>query len=284
MAVVATATYSVISSIAFKPTVTEGEFPFSITYELDGERVTIEDIYKVHYVRNAGYADTKSRVYAGELKSSGEDDTLYTLKKDENGRIELWTHFYADYLMGDPDGDYFDDEPFEPRIYYYDSEETEYYDEETLAAQGVKLISFEYPTPIENSFVFSHISYFSGAVVLPTLLISLLALVAIIIFVRKEKELKYKAVDIVSIVLNFVIGFTLVPFVTILGVFIDIEGGGPELYYQVTYFIPTVVTLCIAASIALRRKGYGKSSFIAQFIGPVIFVLYLLVFYVGGLA
>ena len=190
VAIFATVVYSVISSIAFKPTVTEGEFPFSITYELDGERVTIEDVYKVHYVRNDGYADTKSRVYAGELKSSGEDDTLYTLKKDENTRVELWTRFYADYLMGDTEYDYFDDEPFEPRIYYYDAQETEYQDEETLAAQGVKLISFEYPTPIENSFVFSHISHFSGAVVLPTLLISLLALIATIIFVKKEKELK----------------------------------------------------------------------------------------------
>ena len=91
---------------------------------------------------------------------------------------------------------------FEPRIYYYDAQETEYCDEETLAAQGVKLISFEYPTPIENSFVFSHISYFSGAVVLPTLFIALLALIATIIFVKKDKELQYKSVDIVSIVLN----------------------------------------------------------------------------------
>ena len=283
VAILATVVYSVVSSIAFKPTVTEGEFPFSITYELDGERVTIEDVYKAHYVKNDGYADTKSRIYAGELKSSGEDDTLYTLKKDENTRVELWTRFYADYLMGDPEYDYFDDETFEPKIYYYDENEIEYYDEETLAAQGVKLISFEYPTPIENSFVFSHISHFSGAVVLPTLLISLLALIAIIIFVKKEKELEYKAVDIVSIILNFVIGFTLIPFVTILGVFIDIEGGGPELYYQIMYFVPAVSILCIAASVALRRKGYGKSSLITQFIGPAIFVLYLLIFYVGGL-
>ncbi|MEE1047499.1 MAG: hypothetical protein U0M60_08760, partial [Clostridia bacterium] len=239
-------------------------------------------VYKVYYVRNDGYADTKSRVYAGELKSSGEDDTLYTLKKDENTRIELWTHFYTDYLMGDSEYDYFDDEPFEPKIYYYDENETEYHDEETLAAQGVKLISFEYPTPIENSFVFSHISYFSGAVVLPTLLIALLALIATIIFVRKE--LKYKAIDIFSVVLNFVIGFTLIPFVTVAAALIDINGGGPELSRQILYFVPAFSVLCIAVSVALRRKGYGKSSLIAQFVGPVIFALYLIVFYVGGLA
>ena len=284
VAILATVVYSIISSIAFKPAITEGEFPFSITYELDGERVTIEDVYKVHYVRNDGYADTKSRVYAGELKSSGEDDTLYTLKKDENTRVELWTHFYADYLMGDTEYDYFDDEPFEPRIYYYDAQETEYHDEETLAAQGVKLISFKYPTPIENSFVFSHISHFSGAVVLPTLLISLLALIATIIFVRKEKELKYKAVDIISIIFNWIIGILYLGFITILALFIDIEGGGPELYYQIMYFIPAISVLCLAASVALRRKGYRKSSLITEFIGPIIFAVYLLIFYEGGLA
>ena len=283
VAILAIVVYSFISSIAFKPAVTEGEFPFSITYELDGERFTIEDVYKVNYVRNDGYADTKSRVYVGETGDSGENKTLYTLKKDENTRVELWTHFYADYLMGDPEYDYFDDEAFEPKIYYYDSQETEYHDEETLAAQGVKLISFTYPTPIENSLVFSHISYFSGVVVLPVLLVALLALIATIIFVKKEKELKYKAIDIVSIVLNFVISFILIPFVTILAVFIDIEGGGPELYFQILYFIPAFSVLCVAASVALRRKGYGVKSLIAELIGPAVFAVYLIVFYVGGL-
>ena len=257
VAILATAVYSVISSIAKKPTVTEGEFPFAITYALDGKTVTINEVYKARYVGNDGYADTKGRVYVGEIGDLGEENTIYTLKNDENGRIELWTHFYADYLMGDSEYDYFDDEPFEPRIYYYDSEENEYHDEETLSAQGVKLISFEYPTPIENSFVFSHISYFSGEVVLPTLLIALLALIVTIVFVRKEKELKYKVVDIVSIIFNFITGLILVPFVTIAAALIDINGGGPELYRQVFYFLPSFFIFCIAASVALRRKGYG---------------------------
>lgn len=185
--------------------------------------------------------------------------------------------------MGDPEYDYFDDGAFEPRLYYYDENEVEYPDEETLAAQGVKLISFEYPTPIENAFVFSHISYFSGAVVIPTLLIALLALVAKIIFVRKEKELQYKTIDIVSVVLNFVIGFTLVPFATIAAALIDINGGGPELFRQILYFIPAFSVLCIAASVALRRKGHGVKSLITTLIGPAIFVIYLIVCGVAGL-
>lgn len=276
VAVFVMAVYSVISSIALKPTITEADFPFSITYELDGKTVTIKDVYKVRYAGNGGYADTKTCTYVGEIGDRGED-TLYVLKRGKNTRLELWTHFYPDYMMGDSEYDYFDEEPFEPRIYYYDENETEYFDEETLLKQGVKLISFEYPEPIENSFVFSHISHSSSAVVLPTLLIALLALLAIVIFVRKDKELKYKPMDIASIILNVVICFTYLPFVIVLGLFIDIEGGGPEFYYQIMYFIPAFSLLCIAASIALRRKGYSLKSLIAEFVGPAVFAIHLII-------
>ena len=131
VAVLVAVLYSAVSSIAKKPTITEGEFPFSITYELDGETITIDEVYQARYVRNDGYADTKSRVYVGEIGNLGEGNTVYTLKTDENTRVELWTKLYPDYLMGDTEYDYFDDEAFEPKIYYYDAEEQEYSDEET---------------------------------------------------------------------------------------------------------------------------------------------------------
>ena len=206
VAVVAIAVYLFASNIALKPTVAKAEFPFKITYELDGETVTIDDVYKVNYVPNDADDNHKGRVYEGKRLSSGKNDTNIILKQDNNTRIELWLYLYADYLMGDPEYDYFEGEAFEPKIYYYDENETEYHDEETLAAQGVKLLNFEYPTPVENSLVFSHVAYFTSANVPLTLLIAILALIAIIIFVRKEKELKYKAVDIVSIVFNWIIG------------------------------------------------------------------------------
>ena len=82
---------------------------------------------------------------------------------------------------------------------------------------------------------------------------------------------------------NFIIAFTLLPFVTILGVFIDIEGGGPELYYQALYFIPALSMLCIVSSVALRRKGYGVKSLIVQFVGPAVFAVYLIAAYAGEL-
>ena len=55
------------------------------------------------------------------------------------------------------------------------------------------------------------------------LLVALLALLATIIFVRKEKELKYTAIDVVSIVFNFIIGIAHMGFVTILALLIDIH-------------------------------------------------------------
>jgi hypothetical protein len=84
-------------------------------------------------------------------------------------------------------------------------------------------------------------------------------------------------------VLNFAIGFTVIPFTTVLAMFIDIEGGGPELYYQILYFIPAVSVLCTAASVALRRKGHGVKALIAELMCPVVFALYLTIFYVGGI-
>ena len=280
-AIFVTVVFSAVQKKKKKPAVTEGAFPFSITYELDGETVTINEVYKARYVKNGGYADTKSRVYTGEIGDLGEDNTVYTLKKDANTRIELWTYFYPDYLMGDPTYDYFDGEAFEPRIYYFDAEENAYHDEKTLAEQGVKLVDFAYPIPIENTLVFSHMSYFSNAIVLPTLLIALLALIATIVFVRKD--CKYKAVDIVSIVLSGVIGSVYLAFVTIFAMLIDIEGGGPEFSHQALYFLPAFSLLCITASVALRRKGYGVAALIAELVGPAAFAVYWLICSVAGL-
>ena len=114
-------------------------------------------------------------------------------------------------------------------------------------------------------------------------LVDVVALIIILIFVRKEKELQYKTMDIISIILNFVICFTVVPCVTIAGVFIDINGGGPELYRQILYFIPAFMILSIAASLAFRRMGEGKKSLIAGLTGPAVFALYLIVCSVSGL-
>ena len=129
------AMYALLSNIAKKPNITEAEFPFSITYEKDGETVVINAVYKAEYEGNGGYADTLHRNYSGTVIGQDEQSTIYTFKLENNSRVELNTFFYPDYMMGDTEYDYFDEYPFEPRFYYYDANEQEFHNEETLAAR-----------------------------------------------------------------------------------------------------------------------------------------------------
>ena len=264
--------YSVLTGIALKPTVTEGEFPFTITYELDGETFVIDEVYKVRYDGNGGYNDTKTRYYKGSI-DGGEDNTLYTLRqnKENTSRIELATNLHPDYMMGDPEYEYFDEYEFAPRIYYYDADENEYHDEETLAEQGVKLISYEYPTPIENSFVFSHISNVNAEIVIPALLVGILAWIATLIFVKKDEGFVKQPIDVVSIVLNVIQAVVFLPYFVIVAILLDALGDSDSFVSLAFYFIPMLTMFGIAYSVALRRKGYKKIGLAVQFIGSFLF-------------
>ena len=273
-AIVITMISVMIAGISLKPTVTEQEFPFSITYELDGETVTINDVYSVHY--NSDKAN-KYRVYDGKIQNKEEDNTYYLLKREENGRIELWTHFYGDYLMGDPAYDYFDEEPFEPKIYYYDAEEIEYHDEETLAEHGVKLLGFEYPEPIKNSLRFSHIVMPEGEVVFPSIVIAFLAMLATLIFVKKDPDYARKPINTVTMVFHYIIGFVAFPFFTIFAGLLNALGDIGTVMNLITYLLPALTILCITASIGLRRKLYGKSALAVQFTTPAVFVIIMII-------
>jgi hypothetical protein len=108
-------------------------------------------------------------------------------------------------------------------------------------------------------------------------LIALLALLAIVIFVKKDNLSRFTVTNTVSVVLNFVICLAFVPFLTIAGALIDINGGGPELERQIFYFLPSLIVLCVAASVALRRKGSATKSLVVQIVGVAVFVTYIIV-------
>lgn len=274
-AIVAIAVCTVVLSIAFKPTVTEHEFPISITYEYKGETKTINDVYTAYYTGNGGLADTKTRLYSGKLTGKEENDTIYIIQDDENGKIELITNLHADYYMGDIEELYYTDTNFEPEIYYYDEENCAYNDEETLSKMQVKLIDFKYPEPIDNGIVYSHMSNLSSDIVFPILLIALLALLATVIFVKKDENYIKKPFDVVSTIFNFIIGIATIPFFSVSTWLIDALGDNDGFLGQSFYFTPAISALCIAASIALRRKGYSKLGFFVQFIGPAFFAVIL---------
>ena len=273
-AVVITAVAVLIAGISLKPIIKESEFPFSITYEVDGETITINDVYKARYDYDEAY---KYRMYVGEIQNKKEDNTYYLIKREGDCRIELWTHFYADYLMGDPEYDYFDEEPFEPRFYYYDAQETEYHDEATLAKHGVKLVSFEYPEPIKNSLRFSHIVMPEAEVVFPSIIIAFLAMLATLIFVKKDKDYARKLINIFTIVFNFHIGLFVFPFFTLFAGLLNALGDIGSVMNLITYLLPALTILGITASIGLRRKLYGKCALAVQFISPAVFVIIIII-------
>ena len=283
VAVLLMTVFCAIYNIALKPQITEKEFAFSITYELDGETVTINDVFTARYDRNDGYTNTKSRVYVGKIGDMGEDELDYLLREDDTGSLFLYTNLRADYLMGDAAYTYNDDE-LEPRATFFSTENGTYDDEQTLLEQGLKIISWEYPQPIENTFVFSHISLCNNEVVAPALLIGLLAVLAMIIGVKKEENYVRKPVDVISVVLNFLIAFGTIPFFTACGWFIDIAGENEHIMVQIIYFVPALTALGIAASVGLRRKNYAKSALLVTFAGPVVFALDLLIAGLMGIA
>ena len=152
-----------------------------------------------------------------------------------------------------------------------------------MSAQGVKLISFEYPTPIENSLVFSHFSIFSNIVVFPALLISLLALIMIMIFVKKDEGFVSGTVDVVSTVFSVLISIILVPFLTVCAFLLDITGDNESIFNQIFYFLPALTILGVAFCVALRRKGYKVSALVVEFIGPAIFAVIMIIAAILGL-
>lgn len=272
VSIITMAVYSTVTNIAKKPVITEKEFPFSITYKLNGKTETTEGIYAVSFAGNDGYTTATFRVYKGTIISQQEYiDTSYVVSESDDGVIILYTNLHADHLMGDSRYDYFSYDPFEPVLVYYDLEGCEYNDTATVLEHGAQIISWEYPEPIENTFVFSHIAHLSSDVVFPLTLIAALTLLAIIIFVRKDSTFKKQRMDIVSILLNFVIALVFVPFTVIFGCLSDINGSSAALAHQLGYLVPAITLLGLAASVSLRRKGFHTYSLIIQFVGLIAF-------------
>ena len=277
VAILAIVAYSVIYCIALKPTITEGEFDFSVTYELNGETITIEDTCTVKYKGNGGYANSKERLYSCKIGSMEYDDkTTYYLQENSKGEIYLETGFCANCLMGDPDIDCKTDCPFKPILVYDAPDYMRYTDEETLLAQGVKLISWEYPTPIKNKLVYSHMSNLSGEVVFIPAIIALVVLILIALFVKREEHVVPKPLDPLTTIINYVICIIVVPFFTVIAAFSDITGAPENIFIQTLYDLPTFTLLCIAVSVILRRNGFSKSGFIVQFAGPAFYGVLLI--------
>ena len=138
------------------PAVKEGKFNFSITYVLNGEAVTLSDVYVCEY---DGIGWSLDGGFHREWTSSYEKGILGVdvpiCTTEDGGRITLALGMYPEYFMGDPGYD----ESYAPNpwliLSYYNEEtgeESFTYDAEIIAGYGAKIIAYEYDEPIENEF------------------------------------------------------------------------------------------------------------------------------------
>ena len=141
-----------------RPEIKEGKFRFSITYELNGEvkifsGLCVCEYNGVDWSLDGGYGRDWDLHTEGDYK--GDDYSAVIGTTEDGGEIILFFGIYAEYFMGDTSGDRGVPEP-SVYVAYPENEhgETTLVNDPTEVEElyGVKIISSEYASPVENSF------------------------------------------------------------------------------------------------------------------------------------
>ena len=257
------------------PVITEHDFPFTVCYRLDGEVKTLEGVYRCHFRSTGMGTDPLERHYEGEhlLNPAKYHPAAYTIAQKDGLELCIITILSARDLMGDGDGISYH---YDPYLAVIDSEGYEYQDEETLSQFNAEIIDWVYPVPVSNSFKFIGFSHLHDESMYAMLAVGILAIIACIIFVKRDKTLAYKTMDKLSIVMNFLICFAALPFMTFITALQQITVSGGETIYQIALCIPALTAFTVAVSIGLRRIRFTKTGFFVQFTGPVLYALTLI--------
>ena len=264
-----------LTAIVKAPVITEHDFPFAVTYQLNDETKTLEGVYRCYFTANGSGDEPQERYYAGEHLSnpSEEHPAEYTIAQKDDLELCIVTYFSDRCLMGDADGRTF---YFEPYLAVFDRDWVEYTDEEALSQFDAEIIDWVSPEPIENSLTFVGFSKLHDMSMFAMLAVGILMILACMIFVKRDKTVSYKTLDKLSIVLNCIVCFVALPFMTFVTAFMQITMSGDELAYQIALCIPAFTAFTVTASIALRRIRFAKAGLFVQFIGPALFALMLI--------
>ena len=142
-----------------KPEIKNGEFDFSVTYELNGETKTISGTYVCEFVGVSWAMDGYSREWNGYIKDSDMTSDVEIYKNgDETLCINL--DLSCKYFMSDPhyisqlSGEDIPDPT--PSLYVMVPIETEWGKEYTysddISAYDVRIVEYSYAKPIENVY------------------------------------------------------------------------------------------------------------------------------------
>ena len=143
------------------PEVKEARFNFSVTYEVGGDQKTYTGVYVCEYDGVLTTFLGSSLEWAGYIENEEEMDV--PIQTNEDGIVYINFGFFPEYFMGDPSASYYESPSPNLFMIYNDSTEDVLHitsEEEDILKYGVKIISYEYADPIENTFeeelTFSH--------------------------------------------------------------------------------------------------------------------------------
>ena len=258
-----------------KPEVMQQEFPYTITYSYQGKTETISDVFVGEYAYRAKYIGDAPTAWHGYIKDRDRlQSTYYSIANADGQAFSINVNLEPGYLMEDPR---YAGSVCQPTAEYCSFDgvtETVVTNPAELEQLGFFLVSWEYPTPIENKFSFGGISLSSEATMY-TSVIAVAALLVCLILIRKDQGLRYGKMDKLSIVLNFLIAIVAFPFIFMVSALSEIVADASFLQ-QVLYLTPALTVVGIAVSVVARRCGYGKRSLLVQFAGPAVFAGLLL--------
>lgn len=253
--------------------VMDGEFPFSVTYEYLGRTETIEGVFVCRGLSGAKDFGESNLSWDGYVKDHPDAQRdFYRIAEAENAAISIDLNLDPGYLMGAKESPAAG-QPTGCCLSWENGEEIRTEDPAELEALGFRLVSWEYPDPIENSFRCGGIRLSGqGAAYLAGL--TLAALLACLVLVRRESQQKRNLTEKLTIGLNFLTGLVFFPIVLVLALLNEIAPGSDWVNLTV-YLLPSVTLAGIAASVVLRRTGHRKPGLWVQLAGPLLLALVL---------
>ena len=265
-----------LTGILKEPVIKEHEFNYSVTYKLDGEVKTYEGGFNCSFDGYDESDDPTLRQYIGVHTKDGNirDAFWFTVAQKDGVELSIVTDLDAAYLMGDSDKHEYESGLEDP---YLEAVDAEGCGVEVSDKFDVEIISWEYPEPIENSFKFVGFSRLYATSMLTMLLVGILTIIACAVFVKKDYDVIYKALDKYSTIANFVVGLVVIPFITLVIFLLPLTMEAESFICQIYLCIPALTAFSIAASIALRRKGFTKSGLLVQFACPALFFVQIFV-------
>lgn len=141
------------------PSVKEAKFDFSVTYEVDGEVKTYSGKYVCEFEGTYKTLAGEGRRWNGYVENAEENDfCTVAIDTNEDGTIYIDLDLMPEYYMSDPDWEYYGNEVPEPIlyiVYHSDNPDISSSDDDVdwlYERYGVRLISYDYPEPIENEY------------------------------------------------------------------------------------------------------------------------------------